>query len=160
MWDELYKYLPTYPGAVVTDIGRSGYPFSIRCRPEHDAGARVLRVLLPEYADIQPGPAGLLCHTHDEQLWNLKSVLVRGSLEQDSKGWLFRPQQFIPGAGIGGMIGMIKFLRDGRRTTKQYLNKRGLTRPTIAWEEIHATWAEVKKIRALGASAKPSSARA
>lgn len=148
MWGELCKYLPTYPNAVVTGIDGSGYPFSVRCRPELDAGARVLRVVLPAYASIQPGSAGLLCHMHDEQLWNLRSFIVRGSLEQDSQGWLFRPRQFIPGAGIGGIIGMVKFLQDGRRTAQQYLNKRGLARPKIAWDDIHAIWAEVKKNRA------------
>lgn len=154
MWDELVKYLSTYRSAVVTGIDPSGYPFSVRCQPEPDAGVRVLRVVVPEYANIQPGPAGLLCHTHDEQLWNLRSFIVRGTLEQDPQGWLFRPGQFIPGAGIGGMIGMIKFLRGGRRTAEQYLQKRGLARPEIAWEDIHATWAEVKKTESPRAKSK------
>lgn len=155
MWDEICKYLPTYSSAVVTGIDQSGYPFSVRCVPELDAGARVLRVALPGYSGIREGPAGLLCHMHDEQLWNLKSFVVRGSLEQDSQGWLFRPRQFIPGAGIGGTIGMINFLRDGRRTAEQYLKKRGLARPKIAWEDIHATWTAVKELRNMAHTNKP-----
>ena len=65
--------------------------------------------------------------------------------EKDAQGWLFRPQQLIPGAGIGGLIGMLKFLRDGRRNARQYLDKRGLARPSIAWDQIHALWAEIKR---------------
>ncbi len=155
MWDEIARYLPTYASAVVTGIDQSGYPFSVRCVPEVDAKTRVLRLVLPGYCGIHVGPAGLLCHMHDEQLWNLKSFIVRGSLEQDSQGWLFRPRQFIPGAGIGGTIGMINFLRDGRRTTEQYLKKRGLARPKIAWEDIDATWAEIEKARNMAQTNKP-----
>lgn len=145
MWDEICKYLPTFPSAVVTGIDRSGYPFSVRCHPEPDAEAQVLRLNLPEYPGIQTGPAGLLCHMHDEYLWNLRSFIVRGMLERDSQGWLFRPKQFIPGAGAGGIITLIKFLRDGRRTAAHYLKKRGMARPKVAWDDIHATWAVVKE---------------
>ena len=100
MWNELVKHLADYTSAVLTGRDATGYPFSIRCKPEPDTGAQVLRVIVPEYADLRPGSAGLLCHKHDEQLWNLNSFIVRGSLERDTLGWLFRPQQFIPGAGI------------------------------------------------------------
>ena len=147
MWDELVKQLGDFASAVLTGADASGYPFSIRCRPEPDAVAQALRVRVPEYANIQAGPAGLLCHKHDEALWNLKSFVVRGSLEQDAQGWLFRPQQFIPGAGIGGLIGMVKFLKDGRRCARQYLDKRGLARPSIEWDQIHAVWAEIKRTK-------------
>jgi hypothetical protein len=145
MWDELVNLMADFGSAVLAGPDASGYPFSLRCQPEPDAAAHVLRVRVPAYANIRPGPAGLLCHKHDEALWKLKSFIVRGSLEQDAQGWLFRPQQLIPGAGIGGLIGMLKFLRDGRRNARQYLDKRGLARPSIAWDEIHALWAEIKR---------------
>lgn len=152
MWDEICRYLPTFPSAVVTGIDRAGYPFSVQCHPEPDSAARVLRLVLPDYVGFQRGPAGLLCHMHDERLWNLRSFIVRGTLEKDSLGWLFRPEQFIPGAGLGGMLGLIKFLRDGRRTADQYLKKRGMARPQVAWDEIHATWAAVKERRLMNAA--------
>jgi len=71
---------------------------------------------------------------------------VKGLLEQDDRGdWLFYPQKYIPGAGIGGLKAMAKFVQDGRRSTKRYLEKRDLSRPTIAWDTIHAIWADVHR---------------
>lgn len=144
MWSKIIKYLADFPTAVLTGIDHSGYPFSFRCKPDPINHLQVLHVEVPAYADIQPGPAGLLCHKHDDQLWNLESFIVRGSLERDGEDWLFRPIKFIQGAGIGGMIGMVNFLRSGRRTAQQYLDKRGLTRPKIEWEKVHEVWAELK----------------
>jgi hypothetical protein len=145
MWDDIVKHLPDFASAVLTGVDAEGYPCSVRCKPEIDTGARVLRVQVPEYAAIQLGCAGLLCHRHDEQLWNLKSFLVRGFLEKDAHGWLFRPQQFTPGAGIGGMIAIMQFMLAGKRTAQQYLDKRGLARPSIPWDRIRALWAEVRR---------------
>ena len=75
---------------------------------------------------------------------NLKSFTVCGELEQDARGWLFRPQKFIPGAGIGGMRAMVKFVQMGRRSTQEYLDKRNLKRPKIEWDTLHAIWVDVK----------------
>ena len=144
------KHLADFPNAVLTGVDSAGYPFSVRCKPEPDAGAQVLRVQLPDGTGIQPGPAGLLYHRHDEWLWNLKSFVVRGTLELDDRGWILRAQQFIPGAGVGGWLGKMQFLRMGRRNTKRYLERRGLPRPNIPWDEIEALWAQVnseKQIR-------------
>lgn len=49
-----------------------GRPYSVRCRPRPDSSAGVLRLDLARGGEIQPGPASLLCHTHDEELWNQK----------------------------------------------------------------------------------------
>lgn len=144
MWDNIVKHLADFQSAVLTVTDSTGYPFSIRCKPKLDIDMQVLRVQVPEAIGIQPGPAGLLCHKHDEWLWNLKSFIVRGALERDDQGWVFRPRQFIPGVGIGGLIQMVKFLRSGRRTTKRYLEKRDLLRPSIPWDKIHAFRAELK----------------
>ena len=107
MWDEIMKHLADFSSAVLTGVDQAGYPFSVRCKPEPDADEQVLRVQVPEYTNIQPGPAGLLCHKHDEQLWNLKSFILRGSLERGVNGWIFCPHRFTPGAGIGGLFGMV-----------------------------------------------------
>lgn len=144
MWDDLVKNLADFPSAVLTGTDITDYPFSIRCNPKLDTDMQVLRVHVPEATGIQPGPAGLLCHKHDEWLWNLKSFIVRGALERDDQEWIFHPRRFIPGAGIGGLIQMVKFLRSGRRTTKRYLEKRGLPRLSIPWDKFHALWAELK----------------
>ena len=83
MWAEITKHLYQFESAVLSGLDEEGYPFSVRCRPYPDtSGPEVLTVWLPPGTPIRPGPASLLCHSHDENLWNLKSFLVRGVLEK------------------------------------------------------------------------------
>ena len=139
MWAEITKHLYEFESAVLSGLDEEGYPFSVRCRPYPDTfGPDVLTVWLPPGTPIRPGPASLLCHSHDENLWNLKSFLVRGALKKDAGGWSFEPGQFIPGAGIGGRPAMVQFFISCRRKTSRYLKKRGLARPRIPWDEINA----------------------
>ena len=86
MWAEIVKYLPTFETAVLSGTDATGYPFSVRCAPRPDHAAQVLHVAVPPGADLRPGPAGLLCHSHDERYWNLRSFNVRGTLEHDAGG--------------------------------------------------------------------------
>ena len=131
MWSDITKHLPAFESAVLTGVDAEGYPFSVRCWPYPDGAlARMLRVQLPAGTLIQPGPASLLCHKHDENLWNLRSFLVRGALSRDERGWSFEPLRFIPGAGIGGLPAMARFFIGSRRNARGYLKKRGLARPT------------------------------
>ncbi len=138
MWDEIAEHLPGFESAVLTGLDAEGYPYSVRCRPRTDPVRRVLRVRLFEGIPVRPGPASLLCHSHDENLWNLKSFLVRGELGRDARGWKFHPQRFIPGAGIGGPASMLRLFAGSRRTARRYLERRGLPRPRVPWEEIIA----------------------
>ena len=137
MWDDIVKYLGDFPTAVLTVVDDAGYPFSVRCTPEPDLSNQVLRIKLPSHSSIQFGSASLLCHEHDELMWNLKSFMITGSLESDDEGWKFVPRRFIPGIGIGNFfLGLIKMIRDGRKTTKRYLDKRGIPRLKIPWNEL------------------------
>jgi hypothetical protein len=139
------RHLGDFPSAVLTGVDDTGYPFSARCRPEPDGPTQTLRLQLPASIPLRAGPAGLLCHRHDAQLWNLKSFWVRGSLGANPGGWTFHPQKFVPGAGIGGPMGVVRFIRDGRRRARQYLKKRGLARPEIPWDRIHAVWQDIER---------------
>lgn len=144
MWDDITKHLPGFESAVLTGVDAEGYPFSVRCWPYPDAAAaKVLRVQLAAGTPIRPGPASLLCHKHDENLWNLRSFLVRGVLNRDERGWSFAPLRFIPGAGIGGLPAMARFFIGSRRNARRYLKKRGLARPGIPWDEINAVKKQV-----------------
>jgi hypothetical protein len=96
---------------------------------------------------VGPGPASLLCHRHDENLWNLKSLLVRGTLVRGDGEWTFRPERFVPGAGIGGPTAMVRFVAGARKTAGRYLEKRGLARPRIPWDEINAIKAQIREER-------------
>lgn len=155
MWPEIVKYLAQFPSAVLTGIDRDGYPFSLRCTPQVDEANQVLRVANIGGANpgganlgaasLQPGPAGLLCHSHNEQIWDLKSFQVLGRLEQSAQGWIFRPERFIPGSGITGMSGQMQFIFKARAEAAKYLQKRGLPRPKVHWDEFKALRDEVKK---------------
>ncbi len=136
MWSKLIKELAMFSNAVVTGVDANGYPFSFRCVPLIDDAEQALRIQLPVGIPIQAGRAGLLCHSHDEQLWNLKNFIVQGELESQPGGWVFRPQRFIAGSGTGGPLGDVKMMLNASRSAKRYLAKRGLPRPTIPWDAI------------------------
>lgn len=145
MWDEINEHLPSFESAVLSALDAEGYPYSVRCRPRPDRVSRVLKVRLPAGIPLRPGPASLLCHRHDENLWNLKSFLVRGVLEAlDGEDWNFRPEKFVPGAGIGGPMSLVRLVTGARRSTRNYLEKRGLPRPRIPWAEIRKVKAQAR----------------
>jgi hypothetical protein len=108
MWNDILKHLPHFRSVVLTSRDLSGYPFSVRCQASADTNAHILRLHLPDVLALQPGPASVLCHEHDAELWNLYSFLLRGTVVQADDGWHFQPQQFIPGASIGGMLGLLR----------------------------------------------------
>lgn len=138
MWPELARLFPEFESAVLTGRDADGYPFSVRCRPLPDRAAQALRVQVGPAVPIQPGPASLLCHRHDERLWNQKSFLLRGVLESDGDAWQFRPRQLVPGVGLGGPLTFVRFVREARRAAARYLATRGLVRPRIPWAEVDA----------------------
>jgi hypothetical protein len=138
MWKPIERYLPEFASAVLSGLDASGYPYSVRCRPVPEPAQQRLRLPLPAATAVQTGPACLLCHSHDENLWNLKSFVVRGRLEQAAGDWVFIPQQFIPGSGIGGWRSYIRFVRHGRAATRAYFARRGLPIPAVQWDEFLA----------------------
>ncbi len=145
MWDKITKNMKKYQTAVLTAIDANGSPFSVRCVPGLDANVQVLRVQLPPEVQLQTGPASLLCHRHNELLWEMESFLLRGTLERDEQGWNFHPQQFIPGApgtGLRGILPSVRWVLDCRRSARLYLEKRHLPRPRIPWNEIQEVKAQ------------------
>ena len=138
MWFEILKYREPYESAVLTALADDGYPFTIRCRPQPDEANKTLRLVLLFGVELTTGPACLLWHRHDDRLWKLNSFTVRGQLLKENKGWTFRPETFILGGGIGGWRSYARFLVNGRRTTRRYLERRGLPRPKFNWDEWDA----------------------
>ncbi|SRR2546430_4129505 len=150
MWDKITRNLKKYQRAVLAGMDAMGCPFSVRCVPEMDANAQVLRVQLPPGVQLQSGPASPLCHEHNELLWNMESFLLRGNLMQDGQGWSFQPQQFIPGApgaGLRALLPSVRWLLDSRGTAKRYLEKRHLPRPSVPWDEIMEVKAQALRTR-------------
>lgn len=138
MWTEIEKYLPLFESAVLNTSDGEGYPYNVRCRPELDRPAGSLRIDLARGTNVQAGPASLLFHSHDEELWNQKIFLLRGRLEETGDGHVFRPEKFIPSMGIGGPLGMVHMVLGVRKAAAAYLKRRNLERPRIPWAEIEA----------------------
>ncbi len=144
MWDKTVQYLKMFSSAVLTGFDAQGYPFSLRCVPQADAERQVLRIPAAEGLPLEAGPAGLLCHSHDELLWNLKSFQVLGRLEREGSAWIFRPERLLPGQGMGGPLEMFKAMARSQEEARKYLAKRGLERPKVRWDEFHALRVEAK----------------
>ena len=138
MWAEYTKILSTFESAVLTGFDSSGYPLSMRCHPQAVAHEQVLTVAIPATVDLQSGPACLLVHAHNEQLWDLRSYLVRGRLERQGESAQLLVEKLTPGAGMGGPLAVITLIRNARRTANNYLQKRNLPRPTVPWEKLAA----------------------
>jgi hypothetical protein len=143
MWAEIEKYLPQFETAVLNVRDGEGYPYSVRCQPERDRLAGILRLGLAEGTIVGTGPASLLCHSHDEGVWNQKIFLLRGRLEEAEQGYVFRPEKFIPSIGTGGIRGTVRMVTGARKAAAAYLKKRGLERPRIPWAEVEAVKNEV-----------------
>ncbi len=140
MWDDIRRALRKFDDGVLTWVGDDGYPVSVRTRPEPDDASQTLRVTAPPGLEIQPGPASVLCHSHNDETWNLKSCLVRGMLEPDGGGWVLRPVAFVPGSGIGGPLDPVRTIFRARGAANRYLARHGLSRPTIPWDRIKSCY--------------------
>lgn len=141
MWDEIVKNLAKYSSAVLSGIDANSYPFSIRCRPVTNQAQHALRIEDTAHHPLLPGPASLLCHYHDDDLWNMRAFNVRGRLEQDNDEWLFHPESVIG----GGASGSITVFWQARGRVSRYLKNRGLARPSIPWNDYNSLWKEVKE---------------
>ena len=138
VWDDTVKAIGRFPSAVLTGTDPDGYPVSVRCQPVPADG--VLRVQRPAWLTVSPGPASLMSHSHDEQVWKLRGFLARGVLETEGGeggGLAFRPLRFTWTAG-GGLRSTIKLFRGTRRAAAGYLQRRDMARPKVPWEIIKA----------------------
>jgi hypothetical protein len=132
------RRLPGFSSAVLAAFDAGGRPTLLRTQPRVDRDGPRFAVDVPAGEELRAGPASLLCHSHDEKLWNLRSFVVRGTLARDGAGWFLRPERYVPGADRMGPLTMVRTLRDLRRTARSYLDERGLERPRIPWEEYEA----------------------
>ncbi|GIF22042.1 hypothetical protein BJ973_002369 [Actinoplanes tereljensis] len=128
------EVLAEYPSVVLAARDATGTPTLLRTTVSADGGA--YRVAVPDGHPLTEGRASLLVHRHDAQLSNLHSAVVTGSLKTDADGaWLLTPDRLIEPAGRSkaSLTDPIRTVRDCRSTTKNYLAKRALPRPSIPW---------------------------
>lgn len=141
MWAEAAKWLNTFDEAVLTFPDADGYPASVRVgTPGFDAATGRLPVPLSETLRPAEGRAGLLCHSHDEKLWNLKMLQVKGELRSEDGSWVFVTTEFTPPSKLA----MVDFIRNARSSAQKYLDKRGLPRPEVNWAQIKEIQRRVK----------------
>jgi hypothetical protein len=133
MWHLVAKSLSRFPDVIVTAMSIRGYPVSVMQRsPRYDATTGEMPVLIPESVDVVPGPANVLAHYHDENLWNLQMMRIKGRLEKRHGDWIFVSTAFTPPPGEG-LKSRWRMATAMRRTSRRYLATRGLERPRVNW---------------------------
>jgi hypothetical protein len=133
-YSEMIQRLPHYNSAVMSWLDAEGGPTSVRTILSPTSGES-LRVEYPP-PELRPGQASILCHSHNAKLWNQRSFIATGQVNNHESGWTFSPQRFVPGMS-GNPAAMIKFLHAARSTANNYLARRNLPRPTIPWTAYH-----------------------
>jgi hypothetical protein len=137
MWAEAAKWLAKFPDVVVTALDEDGYPISVReATSAYDAAIGELPVRLAETLRPTEGPAGLLCHRHDEKLWNQSAIQVKGSLLRREDDWLFVSSAFTPPSRLAA----VQTIKRVRASSDRYLAKRGLEPPVVNWTSVADIW--------------------
>jgi hypothetical protein len=128
VWAEAAKWLAKFDEAVLTGLDADGYPISIRVSPRnYDATTGSLPATLPSALHVVEGPANLLCHTHNEKMWHLNAIHIKGRLESRDGEWVFQSSNF----DAPSKLAFLQFLAGTRTSGQKYLDKRGLKRPPI-----------------------------
>ena len=142
MWAEAAKWLHKFDEVVLTVIDADGYPASIRVDSRHyDAATGRLPATLPEGLRAVVGPANLLCHSHDEKMWKLQMVAIKGKLENSSGEWIFCSEAFDPPSRLA----FVDFIRGTRTSGQKYLDKRDLDRPKVDWAAVKEVQRRAKR---------------
>jgi hypothetical protein len=149
--------LAGFPSAVLASRTDDGAPSLRRVRVTGPAAAGRLGLSVPPDDQLRPGPASLLAHSHDEQLWSLRSVVVAGEL-LEGEDWTFRPARIIGDSRSASPLAVVGQLRGLRRTAQGYLDRRSLPRPTVPWDDV-ATIKAGGTARRPGRAAAPPSSR-
>ncbi len=142
MWIEAAKWLNKFGEAVLTTLDADGYPVSIRVDPRtYDATTGTLTAVLPDTLGAVAGPANLLCHYHDEKLWKLNAIGIKGRLEDRDGAWVFQSTHF----DAPSKLAFVHFLRGTSQAGQRYLDKRGLERPEVNWAAVKELQRRVKQ---------------
>jgi hypothetical protein len=131
------RQLAGYSSAVLATLDDTGTPWLARLRPRVDADAGAFLLHVPSGERVRPGPASLLCHGHDARLWNLRSFVAVGHLEERDGAWALRCSRFVPGMSRSPFraAGMVRRCRHDARS---YLQRRNLEEQSVMWSEYNA----------------------
>ncbi|GAA3219656.1 pyridoxamine 5'-phosphate oxidase family protein [Nonomuraea helvata] len=123
-----------FPSAVLGAREASGAPLLVRTRPRATTDGFTITANTAD--GIVPGKASLLVHRHDERLNAMHNALIRGELRADGDQWTLVPQKVVEPVGSGRVSDAFRTLRTVRRSTARYLERRGLARPRVQWEQF------------------------
>lgn len=132
------EVLASYPTAVLAGVDSAGAPLLVRTTLTSVAGGYLAAV--PDDVALVDGPASLLVHRHDDQLWNMHNASIRGTLKRGDDGWLLTPARLTEPAARhrASLADPIRTVRTCRAATKRYLAKRNWDRPAIPWSAYRA----------------------
>ena len=123
---------------------REGYPASARVDVRVDGGK--VHIDMPAGVTFNEGAASLMAHYMNERLWDLKSVVFRGALAPgEGSTWTFTPTKQV-GSGRMGLRDGIALMRGATASANRYLDKRGMDRPKIAWDELKEMKKRAKEV--------------
>ena len=138
MWSEAAKELAKFTEVVVTAVDPAGYPVSVRQKaPHYDPASGRFTVAWPPDLPVAEGPATVLCHSHDENLWNIKQMQINGRLERRVGRWVFASTEFRR-PPRSQLMAFWRLSQDMRRAGRRYLDRRGLETPTVNWKALQA----------------------
>jgi hypothetical protein len=133
VWSEAATALRKFDEAVLTSLDADGYPFSIRVDPRrYDAATGELHAIVP--AEVRPveSPANLLAHYHDQKMWNIKMMAIKGRITREDAGWVFQSVSF----DAPRRLAVLSFVKDARASAARYLERRHLDRPKVNWAQV------------------------
>jgi hypothetical protein len=138
MWHQAANWLHRFGSAVITATAADGYPISVRQNSlPYDAENGEMRVSIPLNLGVVAGSANLLAHRHDENLWHLSAIQIKGPLEQRSTEWVFVSTSFDNPPPSGEIRRLWMLQRTMRRSANRYLARRGIARPKVDWAVIN-----------------------
>jgi hypothetical protein len=140
MWANAAKQVAKFSEGVLTAVDAQGYPVSVRqLALPYDAADGTMRITLPDALGAIEGPANLLCHFHDDKMWNMRAIQLKGRIERRNDTWVFVTTSFAPPSPI-------QLIRGIHRSTRRYLEKRGLPKPVVAFDAIEKLWGRARQI--------------
>ncbi|OBF34238.1 hypothetical protein A5724_16935 [Mycobacterium sp. ACS1612] len=141
MWAEAAKWLAKFGETVVTGVDEDGYPVSVRVATSgYDSATGALPVHFPPELRILEGPANLLSHSHDDKMWHLQMIQIKGRIERRGERWVFQSTHF----DAPSKLAFLQFLRSNNASAQKYLDKRGLKRPAVNWAAVKEIQRRVK----------------
>lgn len=142
MWAEAAKWIATFQEGVITALDADGYPVSVRqTQLAYDAQSGTMPVVLPAALGAVAGPANLLCHVHDDDLWSFRAIQVSGRLESHAGGLRFVSTKFEP------PVPPLRQLMRMSRSMKAYLARRNLPVPRVDFASVKRMQANAQRLR-------------